>query len=146
MGQTRVDLLHLLEDLRDAYGFAGVGIKLGLLASELDSTGGRRYLQALAQADGPCLQEAACDLELWALLGEGERHLSALLSLPLRTTSRTIGLAVLYFLEDDPLPTPAALDRLELLASVFAAPLATAAPAEASVPSEALVPVLAEAS
>jgi len=92
MGQTRVDLLHLLEDLRDAYGFAGVGIKLGLLASELDSPGGRRYLQALAQADGPCLQEAACDLELWALLGEGERHLSTLLSLPLpRGGQRPVG-------------------------------------------------------
>ncbi len=109
----------------------------------LDSPGGRRYLQALAQADGPCLQEAACDLELWALLGGGERHLSALASLPLRTTSRTVGLAVLYFLEDDPLPTPAALEHLELVASVFAAPLAPAAPAEATVPPAALVPVLA---
>ncbi|HYU42923.1 MAG TPA: hypothetical protein VEQ84_12310 [Vicinamibacteria bacterium] len=112
----------------------------------LDSPGGRRYLQALAQADGPCVQEAACDLELFALLGEGERQLSALVSLPLRTTSRTVGLAVLYFLEEDPLPTPAALEHLELLASVFAAPLAMAARAEATVPSEASVAVLAAAS
>jgi mutual gliding-motility protein MglA len=112
----------------------------------LDSPGGRRYLQALAQADGPCVQEAACDIELFALLGEGERQLSALVSLPLRTTSRTVGLAVLYFLEDDPLPTPAALGRLELLASVFAAPLAMAVPAESTVPSDAPVLVLAEAS
>lgn len=112
----------------------------------LDSPGGRRYLQALAQADGPCLQEAACDLELWALMGGGERHLSALLSLPLRTTSRTVGLAVLYFLEDDPLPTPAAVDHLELLASVFAAPLAMADPQEFTIPLETLVPVLVAAS
>jgi hypothetical protein len=112
----------------------------------LDSPGGRRYLQALAQADGPCVQEAACDLELFALLGEGERQLSALVSLPLRTTSRTVGLAVLYFLEDDPLPTPAALEHLELLASVFAAPLAMAAAAEGTVRSKASVPALAKAS
>jgi len=111
----------------------------------LDSPGGRRYLKALAQADDPCVQEAACDLELFALLGEGERQLSALVSLPLRTTSRTVGLAVLYFLEEDPLPTPAALEHLELLASVFAAPLAMAARAEATVPSVACVPVLAQA-
>jgi len=112
----------------------------------LDSPGGKRYLQALAQADGPCVQEAACDLELFALLGEGERQLSALVSLPLRTTSRTIGLAVLYFLEDDPLPTPAALAQLELLASVFAAPLALATQAKAAGASPATVPVLAKAS
>jgi len=112
----------------------------------LDSPGGRRYLQALAQADGPCVQEVACDLELFALLGEGERQLSALVSLPVRTTSRTVGLAVLYFLEEDPLPTPAALEHLELLASVFAAPLAMAAAAEGIVPSKASVPVLAKAS
>ena len=110
----------------------------------LESPGGRRYLQALAQADGPCVQEAACDLELFALLGEGERQLSALVSLPLRTTSRTVGLAVLYFLDDDPLPTPAALEHLELLASVFAAPLAMAVPAESAVPSDAPL-VLAQA-
>jgi signal recognition particle receptor subunit beta len=115
----------------------------------LDSAGGRRYLQALVQADGPCLQEAACDLELWALLGGGERNLSALLSLPLRTSTRTIGLAVLCFLEDDPLPSPAALERLELVASVFAAPLAMAAPekgAEGGETTEAPDSVLAVAS
>lgn len=106
---------------------------------------GRPAANALRR-DGACVQEAACDLELYALLGEGERQLSALVSLPLRTTSRTIGLAVLYFLEDDPLPTPAVLAHLELLASVLAAPLALAAPAAAARPSESSVRVLSEAS
>ena len=113
-----------------ADGFDGVLALPGDGNLLLDSPGGKRYLQTLAQADGARLQEAGADLELWALLGEGERQLSALMSLPIRTASRTVGMAVLYFMVDDPLPTPAALQHLELLASVFAGPLAMAAPAE----------------
>jgi mutual gliding-motility protein MglA len=113
-----------------AAGFDGVVALPGDGNLLLDSAGGKRYLQTLAQADGARLQEAGADLELWALLGEGERQLSALMSLPIRTASRTVGMAVLYFMTDDPLPTPAALQHLELLASVFAGPLAMAVPAE----------------
>ena len=113
-----------------ADGFDGVLALPGDGNLLLDSPGGKRYLQTLAQADGARLQEAGADLELWALLGEGERQLSALMSLPIRTASRTVGMCVLYFMVDDPLPTPAALQHLEMLASVFAGPLAMAAPAE----------------
>jgi signal recognition particle receptor subunit beta len=113
-----------------AEGFDGVVALPGDGNLLLDSPGGQRYLQTLAQADGARLQEAGADLELWALLGEGERQLSALMSLPIRTASRTVGMAVLYFMVDDPLPTPAALQHLELLASVFAGPLAMATHAE----------------
>lgn len=113
-----------------AAGFDGVVALPGDGSLLLDSPGGKRYLQTLAQADGPRLQEAGADVELFALLGEGERQLSALMSLPIRTATRTVGMAVLYFMTDDPLPTPAALQHLELLASVFAGPLAMAVPAE----------------
>ncbi len=91
---------------------------------------GGRYLRALADGDSPCLRETAGDHDLGAILGAGRPPFASVASLPVQTSSRTIGLAILYFLEDEPLPGAAALEHLQLLASVLAAPLALAVPAE----------------
>jgi mutual gliding-motility protein MglA len=108
----------------------GFGRALSLPGAEnllLDAPGGRRYLMPLVQGGRAVLRQNSEDVELWALLGGGERSLGALVAVPLRTTSGMLGLVVLYFREDGAVPTPARLERLETLAALFAAPLALVA-------------------
>lgn len=116
----------------------GFGRSLSLPGAEdllLETAGGRRYLTPLVQGGRAVLRQSSEEVELWALLGGGERSLGALVTVPLRTTSGTLGLVVLYLREDHTVPTPARLERLERVAAVFAAPLALVArraPADAS--------------
>ena len=94
------------------------------------SSAGRRYVGALAEAGRPHLLDAVADLELFSLLGSGEPRFATIASLPVRTSSRAVGVVLLYFLENEPLPAPAALEHLALLAATFAGPLALAVRAE----------------
>ncbi len=87
---------------------------------------GNGYLVRAAARGIPFAEEAQDNLDLKAVLENSQPRLTGLAVVPVRIPSRVLGLALLYFTEDDRLPSEDSLQHLGLLSAVFVTPLALA--------------------
>jgi len=84
---------------------------------------GLAYLMRAAARPTPFVDEAHDNLAVRALLWNAQPAFEAVAVVPLLATGRTVGLALLYYVDGDRLPTPDTLGHLGLLGELFASPL-----------------------
>ncbi|HLA76719.1 MAG TPA: hypothetical protein VJU18_03960 [Vicinamibacteria bacterium] len=87
---------------------------------------GNGYLVRAAARGVPFAEEVLDNLDLKAILEQSQPRLTGLAVVPVRLPSRVLGLALLYFTEDDRLPGEDLLQHLSLLSAVFVTPMALA--------------------
>jgi signal recognition particle receptor subunit beta len=87
---------------------------------------GNGYLVRAAGRGVPFAEEAQDNLDLKAILEHSRPPLTGLAVVPVRLPSRVLGLALLYFTEDDRIPGEDLLQHLSLLSGVFVTPVALA--------------------
>lgn len=87
---------------------------------------GNGYLVRAAARGVPFAEEAQDNLDLKAILENSRPPLTGLVVVPVRLPSRLLGLALLYFTEDDRIPGEDLLQHLSLLSAVFVTPVALA--------------------
>lgn len=120
-----------------SFGLAEMGTLRGIPLPPLPgdpllvSLAGSQFVHRFDFVKDPVLCDATESPELRELLDADRTGFAALAVVPVRTGYRFLGLALLYFLEGDSVPTPDTLERLSNLAAVFALALA---PSQVAVP------------
>jgi hypothetical protein len=84
---------------------------------------GLLLLEQFLQDDNPSLVRGEDMHEAAEVLEPFQPSLGAMAVVPLRTPTRLLGFAVLYYTPDAALPTQSALDHLGLLARIVRSPL-----------------------
>ena len=87
---------------------------------------GHGYLVRAAARGVPFAEEARDNLDLKAVLEDSRPPLTGVVVVPVRLPSRVLGLALLYFTDQDRLPGEDLLQHLSLLSGVFVTPAALA--------------------
>jgi hypothetical protein len=97
------------------------------------TSSGLQTLETIREAHEPSILRASDTPELEAAFATIEPRFTAMAVVPIRglvsnrETDQLLGMAVLYYLADRPVPAPEALVHLRLLARLFRAPLELAA-------------------
>jgi mutual gliding-motility protein MglA len=89
----------------------------------LQAPGGLSVLEMFRQDEKPSLVSAAEMSDVAAVLEAAAPPMSAMVVVPLRSPTRLLGFAVLYYPPDTALPSQARLDHLDLLARIVRSPL-----------------------
>jgi GAF domain-containing protein len=80
-------------------------------------------LETLREDTKPSILRASDLQDLAVALESSEHGLHTLVAVPVRSPQRLLGIALLYFPHDAPVPSAATLDHLHLLSRLLRAPL-----------------------
>ena len=86
----------------------------------IDNPWGQKMVEALQGVDTAQLWEAGERPDLQGILIAGPHPFVAVAAVPMACAGRTRGVALLYFLQDDPLPSRDDLQHLTMLGAIFA--------------------------